>query len=148
MGRTGRAKRAEGLRTRASRCIVRWPHGELLLTSMSLGRWDPFGQLGICLFGEMYISLRKLIYMIPRTVRKRKLIDLEMPVLEALQVQALNNGVSVKSYMEQMIKEETMRRVPSIPPSVTSQKVLGLLGIARRVKIDPEDERAQYILSK
>ncbi|MDT3386336.1 MAG: hypothetical protein LIR46_00995 [Bacteroidota bacterium] len=86
--------------------------------------------------------------MIPRTVRKRKLIDLEMPVLEALQVQALNNGVSVKSYMEQMIKEETMRRVPSIPPSVTSQKVLGLLGIARRVKIDPEDERAQYILSK
>ncbi|MBR4740533.1 MAG: hypothetical protein IK074_05165 [Bacteroidales bacterium] len=88
--------------------------------------------------------------MITRIDRKRKLIDLEIPVLEALQIQAHDRGVSVKSYMEQIIKEETMRRAPSIPRTVTSPKLIGLLGIAKKVemKIDPNDERSQYILSK
>ena len=86
--------------------------------------------------------------MIPRTVKKRIRIDLEIPVLEALQVLAFDRGVSVKEYMEQIFTEEAMRQVPSIPSSVTSPKVLSLLGIGRRGNIDPGDERSQYILSK
>ena len=82
--------------------------------------------------------------------KRRKLIDLEIPVFEALTIQAKGRGVSLKSYIESMLKEESLRRAPSIPASVKSPKVIGLLGIAKKatLSIDPNDERAQYILSK
>lgn len=82
--------------------------------------------------------------------RKRKLIDLEMPVFEALTVQAGGQGLSLKAYIELLLKEEAVKRAPVIPGSVKSRRVIGLLGIAKPAleRIDPHDERAQYILSK
>ena len=82
--------------------------------------------------------------------RKRKLIDLEVPVFEALTIQARGRGVSLKSYIESLLKEESAKRSPSIPKNVTSQRVIGLVGIAKRAvsKLNPEDDRARYILSK
>lgn len=82
--------------------------------------------------------------------RKRKLIDLEIPVFDALMVQAKGCGMSLKRYIETLLREESARRSPSIPETVTSPKVLGLLGIGKNavLALDPDDERAQYILSK
>lgn len=82
--------------------------------------------------------------------RKRKLIDLEVPVFDALTVQARGRGVSLKNYIETLLKEESAKRSPSIPKNVTSPRLIGLVGIAKRTvgKLDPEDDRARYILSK
>ena len=82
--------------------------------------------------------------------RKRKLIDLEMPVFDALTVQARGQGMSLKQYIEMLLKEESVKRAPAIPASVTSSRIIGLVGIAKRAvqNIDPADDRALYILSK
>ena len=73
------------------------------------------------------------------TQRKRKLIDIDPSVFEALTVQARGK-----------VKEESQKRAPAVPESVTSPRVIGLVGIAKRVldNIDPDDERAMYILPK
>lgn len=84
------------------------------------------------------------------TQRRRKLIDLDPSVFEALTVQARGKGVSLKQYIEMLLKEESQKRAPAIPESVTSPRVIGLVGIAKRAldSIDPNDDRAMYILSK
>ena len=83
-------------------------------------------------------------------VRKRKLIDLEIPVFEALSIQASGQGLSLKGYIELLLREEAVKRSPAIPESVSSRRVIGLLGVAKSAlsRIDPNDERAQYLLSK
>ena len=84
------------------------------------------------------------------TQKKRKLIDIDPSVFEALTIQARGKGVSLKQYIETLLKEESQKRAPAIPESVTSPRVIGLVGIAKRVldSIDPNDEKAMYILSK
>ena len=83
------------------------------------------------------------------TQKRRKLIDIDPSVFEALTIQARGKGVSLKQYIE-TLKEESQKRAPAIPKSVTSPRVIGLVGIAKRVldSIDPNDDRAMYILSK
>jgi len=82
--------------------------------------------------------------------RKRKLIDLEIPVFDALTIQARGQGMSLKQYIETLLKEESIKRAPAIPESVTSSRIIGLVGIAKRAvqNLDPADDRAMYILSK
>ena len=82
--------------------------------------------------------------------RKRKLIDLEVPVFDALTVQARGRGMSLKNYIETLLKEESAKRAPSIPKTVTSPRIIGIVGIAKRsvANLDPSDDRAWYILSK
>ena len=103
----------------------------------------------MCFDRNIYI-FAKSIYMQAVTQKRRKLIDLDPSVFEALTVQARGKGVSLKQYIEMLLKEESQKRAPAIPKSVTSPRVIGLVGIAKRVldSIDPNDDRAMYILSK
>lgn len=81
---------------------------------------------------------------------KRKLIDLNGPVFDALSVRAREKGVSLKKYIETLLEEDAIRHRPSIPDSVSDTRIVNLVGIARHVvqDADPNDERLQYILSK
>lgn len=81
---------------------------------------------------------------------RRKLIDLRTPVFDALSVQAKKRGVSLKKYIETVLEEDAAQHRAPAPASVTDARILGLVGIARSLALsaDPEDERAQYILSK
>ena len=82
--------------------------------------------------------------------RKRKLIDLEAPVFDSLSLQARGQGVSLKHYIETLLKEESVKRSPAIPPSVTSPRIISLIGCAKRavLNLDANDDKARYILSK
>ena len=84
------------------------------------------------------------------TAYKRKLIDIKPDVFDTLTVLARGKSMSLKKYIEMLLEEESARRAPSIPASVTDARVIGLLGMAKHAAgaLDPDDERAQYILSK
>ena len=81
---------------------------------------------------------------------KRKLIDLSEPVFDVLSMQARQEGVSLKKYIEKLLEDEAERRRPAIPADVTDPRILSLVGIAKNglSTAAADDERLQYILSK
>lgn len=84
------------------------------------------------------------------TAVKRKLIDIKPSVFDSLTIQARGRGVSLKRYIEELLEEESQKRESGIPSSVKDPRIIGLLGIGKRAvaALDPNDDRAQYILSK
>lgn len=84
------------------------------------------------------------------TAVKRKLIDIKPNVFDSLTIQARERGVSLKRYIEELLEEESQKRESGIPPTVKDARIIGLLGIGKRAvaALDPNDDRAQYILSK
>lgn len=97
---------------------------------------------------KLYIFV-KIIYM-NSTASKRKLIDLREPVFAVLSMQARQEGVSLKKYIEKLLEAEAERRRPAIPDDVTDPRILSLVGIAKNglSAAAEDDERLQYILSK
>lgn len=84
------------------------------------------------------------------TAVKRKLIDIKPNVFDSLTIQARGKGVSLKKYIEDLLDEESQKNASGIPPTVKDPRIIGLLGIGKRAvaALDPNDDRAQYILSK
>lgn len=81
----------------------------------------------------------------------RKLIDIEAPVRERLTMKALRRGVSLKRYIEDILRDDAADEVAAdVSMRVTSPKILGLIGIAKLPAgaSIPDDERLKYILSK
>jgi len=84
-------------------------------------------------------------------VSKRKLIDLSESVFASLSMQARQEGVSLKKYIEKLLEAEVERRRPALPADVTDPRILSLVGIAKyglSSAVAEDDERLQYILSK
>lgn len=81
---------------------------------------------------------------------KRKLIDIKGTVFETLSLQAHREGMSLKKYIETLLEKDAERHRAERPAHITDQRILGLVGIAKRAaaEADPDDERLQYILSK
>ncbi|MBQ9476186.1 MAG: hypothetical protein IJU63_00175 [Bacteroidales bacterium] len=81
---------------------------------------------------------------------KRKLIDLKGPVVEALSLQAHRQGVSLKKYIELVLERDALQHQSELARHATDPRITGLIGIARPAlkKVDPADDRAQYLLSK
>ena len=84
------------------------------------------------------------------TTAKRKLIDIQPAVFESLTILARGKNMSLKKYIETLLEEESSRHSPVVPSSVKDPRVIGLLGMAKHAAaaLDPDDERANYILSK
>ena len=84
-------------------------------------------------------------------VSKRKLIDLSEPVFTSLSMQARQEGISLKKYIEKLLEAEAERRRPAVPADVNDPRILSLVGIAKNglsTAATEDDERLQYILSK
>ena len=98
--------------------------------------------------GEIIFMKKKYIYM--KTAVKRKLIDIKPAVFDSLMVQAKGGGLSLKKYIEALLERESQKSGHGIPHSVKDARVISLVGIGKRAvaALDPNDERAQYILSK
>lgn len=62
----------------------------------------------------------------------RKLIDIDAPVRDRLSLKALRRGVSLKRYIEDLLRDDAADEVADIASQrVTSPKILGLIGIAK-----------------
>lgn len=81
---------------------------------------------------------------------KRKLIDIHPAVFDSLTILARGKNMSLKKYIESLLEDEASRRTPHIPSAVKDPRVISLVGMAKHAvnAMDPNDERAQYILSK
>ena len=83
-------------------------------------------------------------------ISRRKLIDLKGSVFESLTLQARQQGVSLKRYIETVLEENAQQYRSDLSEHASDPRILSLVGIAKRSMkdVDPSDDRAQYILSK
>ena len=121
--------------------------GKRVLFCDPAGTRTPGMQLGIS--GEIYIFAER-IYIMDTVISRRKLIDLKGSVFESLTLQARQQGVSLKRYIETVLEENAQQYRSDLSEHASDPRILSLVGIAKRSMkdVDPSDDRAQYILSK
>ena len=79
---------------------------------------------------------------------KRKLIDLKPEVFMGLSVKAKKRGVTLKRYIENLLEADSGVSSNAVPEGITSPAVISLIGLAKSVDVDWEEERLNYLLSK
>lgn len=79
----------------------------------------------------------------------RKLIDIKAPIMKRLSLKAAGKGMSLKKYIESLLEAEAISSSEEgLIEGVSSEAIIGLIGIAKLPDGVELDDRAKYILSK